>query len=213
MFDKNKRKEIKRKIILFIVPKLMLVVVWVLYATCRNRFHIHNDFRKENAIIAFWHGELLMLPFLYRKIRTIPNIFVIISEHFDGELIATLQGYFGFKTIRGSKSKSGTRVLIQALSKLNKGSDVAITPDGPRGPYHSVADGIVAIAQKTGVNIVVFHTIPSRYWELKTWDRFRIPKPFSRIDYYAMSGFKIDQNMDKESAKKIIYEKMTVSPQ
>lgn len=212
MLNKDMRRKIKRKIILLFVPRLVWAFLWILYATCKNRFHIHEDIFKENAILAFWHGEFLMLPFLYIKIRKTPKIFVISSEHFDGELMVKLYGYFGFKTIRGSSTKGGRRVLIQAFEKLKDGYDMGITPDGPKGPYHSIADGVVAMAQKTGVNIVVVHTTPSAFWELKTWDRFQIPKPFSTIDYYSMSSFEINKNMDLESAKNMVYQQMTINP-
>lgn len=212
MFDKEKRRKLKRKILLLIAPRLVWMFLWILYLCCKNRFYIHDDIKKSNAILTFWHGEFLMLPFLYKKMREIPKIFVISSEHFDGELMVKLYGYYGFQTIRGSSTKGGRRVLIQAFDKLRDGYDTAITPDGPKGPYHSIADGVVAMAQKTNVGIVVVRTIPDKYWELKTWDRFQIPKPFSTIKYYSMPSFKIDKNMDLDSAKELVYKKMIINP-
>ncbi|WP_258864896.1 lysophospholipid acyltransferase family protein [Helicobacter sp. MIT 14-3879] len=183
--------------------------MWLLYFSSRNRFYINDNVYNNNAIFVFWHGEFLMLPFLYRKIRKNPKIFVISSEHFDGELMVKLYSYFGFKSIRGSSSKGGRRVLIQAFSKLKEGFDTAITPDGPKGPYHSIADGVVAMAQKTGVNVVVLQTISSKFWQLKTWDKFIIPKPFASIKYYALEPFKLDSNLTYKEAKELVYKKMT----
>lgn len=212
LMAKKEKLTLRQKIILLFLPRLAWILLWLLYATCKNKFYIHEDVKKGNAIIAFWHGGLLMLPFLYRKMRKKPKMFVISSEHFDAELMVKLYGYYGFKAIRGSSSKGGIKVLIQTIEKLKKGFDAAISPDGPKGPYHSIANGIVAMAQKTNVNIIVIQAIPKKYWELKTWDKFKIPKPFSTIEYYSMPSFKIDKNINLENAKKIIYDKMMINP-
>lgn len=205
------KRETKRKIILFFAPRIIWCLLWVLYFFSRNKFHIHKEAKDPNAILAFWHGELLMLPFLYRKMRKKRNIFVISSNHFDGELMVNLYGYFGFNTIRGSSSKDGLKALLQAINRLKNGSDVAITPDGPKGPYHSIADGIVAMSQKANSNIVVVRTESSKFWELKTWDKFRIPKPFGTIHYYALKPFKVDKTLSFNDAKEMIYKKMLAS--
>ncbi len=149
-----------------------------------------------------------MLPFLYRKIRKKPHIFIIASEHFDAELIVRICELFGFQSIRGSTSKGGRRVLLQSFKLLKNGYDIAIMPDGPRGPRHSIADGVGAMAQKTGSDIVVLQTQPSRFWELNTWDRFMIPKPFCTIQYRAKKPFKLESNLTNEQAKAIIAENM-----
>jgi len=142
--------------------------------------------------------------------KKLPRIGVMISDHFDGELIARTIGYFGFTTLRGSSSKRAASVLLEAIRKMKAGFDVAITPDGPRGPRHSVADGIVAIAQKMDSAIVVQHVRPSKYWQLRSWDRFIIPKPFSQIDLIAMEPFKVT-GMDREDAKILIKKKMLLN--
>lgn len=212
MLDKNFAKKIKRKLILLFAPRIVWALLWVIYLSCKNRFYIHDDIKKGNAILAFWHGEFLMLPFLYKKMRDTPKIFVISSEHFDGELMVKLYGYYGFKTIRGSSTRGGRRVLIQAFNQLRDGYDIAITPDGPKGPYHSIADGIVAMSQKTGINIVPVRTLPNKFWELKTWDKFRIPKPFSTITYVSMPSFHIDKDLSLDDAKDLVYRQMTTEP-
>lgn len=204
-------RELKRKIILLFAPRLIWAFMWVLYIVCRNRFFIDKSIYNQNVILVFWHGEFLMLPFLYKKIRKKPKVFIIASEHFDGEIVARVFEYFGFNLLRGSSSKGGRRVLMQALSKLKDGNDAALTPDGPRGPYHSIADGVVAMAQKTGLNVVVLQTKPSSFWQLNTWDRFRIPKPFCTINYYALPPFKIDSTLDMTEAKKLVLKQMSKS--
>lgn len=178
-------KEKKRALISTLLPPFANILIRALYATCKKEFFLAPSYPSESYIVAFWHGELLMQPFLYKRIRKGGKISVMISEHFDGEIIAKIISHFGFKSVRGSSSRGGARVLIEAIKKLKEGEDVAITPDGPSGPRHSVAEGIVALAQKTNAKIVVFNCKPSGYWSLKSWDKFVIPKPFSTLSFYA----------------------------
>ncbi|BCD68582.1 Kdo2-lipid IVA 3' secondary acyltransferase [Nitratiruptor sp. YY09-18] len=179
----------------------------LLYATCKKEFKIEGGIPQEPCIIAFWHGELLMHPFLYQKLRPNHKIAAMISEHFDGELIARTIAYFGFDAIRGSSRKGGAKALIAAFRKIKEGYDIAITPDGPRGPRHSVAPGIVALAKKSNAPIVIFHYEASKCWQLKSWDRFIIPKPFSKITFFVKKPFKIN-SFDDNKAKAFIQEKM-----
>ena len=205
----NLSTEQKRKIILFFVPRIAWFAIWIIYLTSRNKFHISPQIADSNAIFVAWHGELLMLPFLYRKIRKKANIAIIASEHFDAELIVKICELFGMQSIRGSSTKGGRRVIIQSINTLKEGKDIAIMPDGPRGPYHSIADGAPAIARKTGSAVVVLQVHPKRFWELNSWDRFRIPKPFGVVEYRALEPFYVDLALDLESARELIYQKMT----
>ena len=175
--------------------------------SCKKRYIIEYEIPKDPFIVAFWHGKLLMMPFLYKKIRGSHPIAVMISEHFDGELIAKTIARFGFDSIRGSSKKGGAKVLIQALNRMRVGEDVAITPDGPRGPRHSVAPGIVKLAQKMDAYILPFHYEASSFWQLHSWDRFEIPKPFSTITHRIGKPFKL-ANMGEEAAKVFIKEQM-----
>jgi len=203
------RKKLLRYIGAIFLPFIAQLLIRLIYRTCKVTYTLPNE-PKEPYIVAFWHGELLLQPYIYRRMRDLPRIGVMISDHFDGELIARTIAYFGFTTLRGSSSKRAASVLLEAIRKMKAGFDVAITPDGPRGPRHSVADGIIAIAQKMDAQIVVQHVRPSRYWQLRSWDRFMIPKPFSEIELIAMEPFKVT-GMDKEDAKILIKKKMLLN--
>ena len=146
-----------------------------------------------------------MLPYLYSRYRKIPNAKVLISSHFDGMLISKTIAYFGLGTIAGSTNRNATRVLMQGIKAIKDGCDVGITPDGPKGPRHEVADGIIAIAQKTGAKIVLVEIKPTKFWQLNSWDKFTIPKPFGVLNYYASSPIDI-KKLDMQSAKKMIQE-------
>ncbi len=176
----------------------------------RTRYHLPKSVPDGPFMVAFWHGKLLLAPYIYKKLRKDAKIGVIISDHFDGEIIAKTMAYFGFDTIRGSSSKGGIKALKESFRRIDKGYDIAITPDGPRGPLESVADGIVAICQKKSLQVVAFNYKASHYWELKSWDKFMIPKPFSRVDFYASEPFSIE-DLEKEEAKKMIKERLNES--
>lgn len=132
---------------------------------------------KQPVIFALWHGE--MLPLLYH--HRAQGVAVLISEHRDGELIARIAERFGFRTIRGSSSRGATRALVGLVRALEAGHDVAITPDGPRGPARSFAPGALVAAQRGGVPVIPMAVTATRAWRLRSWDRFLIPKPFSRV--------------------------------
>jgi lysophospholipid acyltransferase (LPLAT)-like uncharacterized protein len=106
---------------------------------------------------------------------------VVISEHRDGEIIARIVERFGFTTIRGSTTRGAARALLGIVRELEAGSEVAVTPDGPRGPARKFASGALVAAQRVGVPIVCIGVSASRAWRLKSWDSFMIPKPFSRV--------------------------------
>ena len=88
---------------------------------------------------------------------------------------------FGIGSVRGSSSRRGSTALREMAAILAAGGDMAITPDGPRGPKYRLNPGVVKLAQITGAPIVPLHIAYSRYWEIRSWDAFRIPKPFARV--------------------------------
>ena len=133
--------------------------------------------RKQAFVFAFWHGE--MLPLLYE--RRDEQVAVLVSSHRDGEIIAQICARLGFRLIRGSSSRGAGRALLGLIRELEAGREVAVTPDGPRGPRHQFAPGALIAAQRAGAPVVPIAVHPSRAWHLRSWDRFIIPKPFARI--------------------------------
>ncbi len=201
-------KKTKRKLEAFIVPPLAYVILYFIYLTCKKRYHFDETKVKTiPSIFVFWHGELLMLPFAYRNYRKSKNIDVIVSQHHDGEIATRLLQMLGGDTIRGSSTRGGLKALKDSFKSLNLGRDIGITPDGPKGPRHSVADGAVVIAQKKNVPIITMNCKASKAWRLKSWDKFSIPKPFCTLDYYYSDPFYVtDESL--ESAKDKIKERL-----
>lgn len=129
------------------------------------------------TVFVLWHGQMLPLLCCHRD----TGIRVLISEHADGEIIARIAERLGFGTVRGSTSRGAGRALIEMSRVLGEGGLVAVTPDGPRGPARSFAPGALIAAQRSGVEVVPLVAVADRAWRLRSWDRFLIPKPFSRV--------------------------------
>ncbi len=202
------RKRLIRRLSLFLIPPLGCLIIRFLYITNRKRWHIKGKLPDTPVVVAFWHAELLLAPFIYKKVAPGRHVDVMISEHFDGELIAKTMRFFDIGAIRGSSSRGAAKALIQAIRKIKvEGTDVAITPDGPKGPRHTLSDGIVAIARKTGAPVVIFNYRPSKYKQAKSWDRFLIPMPFGTIDFFCSEPIYIS-DMEPEEAKTLIRERM-----
>ena len=133
--------------------------------------------RSAPVIYALWHGRLLMFPCLYGPLH---RVHVLASRHRDGELVARFVRTFGFETVRGSSTRGGAVGLKRLARLLMAGAEVAIVPDGPRGPKGVVQPGVITLAKITGCPIVPLTFGASRAWRLRSWDEFLIPKPFSR---------------------------------
>jgi lysophospholipid acyltransferase (LPLAT)-like uncharacterized protein len=193
-----------------VVPFFLQLFIRFVYFTSKKKFHHPKELKDDIYIVSFWHGELLMQAFNYQKIRPNNEIKTIISEHKDGEAITKTMKYLGIGSVRGSSSRGGAKALLGAIKSLKNGNDLAITPDGPRGPRFSVADGIVAIHKKTDAKILAFNCRPSKYWQFNSWDKFIIPKPFGVIDFYVSEPFSVS-HLDILDAKEFIKEKLLIN--
>ena len=137
--------------------------------------------QKQPVIFAIWHNRLLMLPRVFDPSFPTRQSYGLISASRDGDLIARFIEWSGYGTIRGSSSRKGVIALRQLVETLAAGSNVLVTPDGPRGPVYQVSQGIIFLAQKTGAPIVPIHMEYSSAWRLKSWDRFAVPRPFAKL--------------------------------
>ncbi|TLD43223.1 MAG: hypothetical protein JETT_0392 [Candidatus Jettenia ecosi] len=126
------------------------------------------------------------------------NIQVLISQHSDGEYIAQVIQRLGFGVIRGSTTRGGMRAVKAMVNKAKSGCSLAITPDGPRGPRFIVQSGSIYLSKKTQLPIIPTVVGLSSYWELPSWDKFRIPKPFSRALMLYGESIHIPSNISEE---------------
>lgn len=129
-------------------------------------------------IYALWHQNLLMALSSHQH----ETCAMIVSASKDGEIVATACQRYGHFPVRGSSHRGALRALVSMANAMKSGDyNGAITVDGPKGPCHQVKRGIIDIAKKSQSWIVPLSTYPEKYWEFESWDRFRLPKPFSRI--------------------------------
>lgn len=130
---------------------------------------------------ALWHNRLLLLPSVIQRYLPQRQGAALISASKDGALLAALVERFGFQAVRGSSSRRGASALLQLADIMAGGRDVVITPDGPRGPAYQLGQGIIFLAQKSGAAVVPINLEYSSCWRLRSWDRFILPRPFSRV--------------------------------
>jgi len=133
--------------------------------------------RSEPVIFVCWHGQLLPLVHYHRH----EGVVVLVSEHADGEYITRIIERNGFDTVRGSSTRGGAKGLKGLVRAARAGHDLALTPDGPRGPSGVFKPGALAVGQITGLPILPVAVGSSSGWRFRSWDGFLLPKPFSKI--------------------------------
>lgn len=163
------------------------LLIRLLSLTLRYRIHVAEETRKIVAskspiIFAFWHGRMLIMPPLYRKVcgKEGKDAWIMVSQHLDGELIARTVKPFRIFSSRGSSTRGGRKALQELVEKVREGHTVGITPDGPAGPRYCVQPGVVRMAQWTGAPIVPLTWAARPRWVASSWDHFQVPVPFAR---------------------------------
>ena len=136
--------------------------------------------RKPNTINAFWHNRLFLLAWHWRDIDS----GIIISESFDGEYISRTAQRLGMSVIRGSSTRGGSKALRNMVKLVRDGMRMSITIDGPKGPRYKVKSGALLLAAKTGVPVLPVLAEAKDFWEVNSWDRLIVPKPFTRAKMF-----------------------------
>lgn len=132
------------------------------------------------SINAFWHNRLFLMTWFWRGFDS----GIVASDSFDGEYIARTAQRFGFKVIRGSSTRGGSRALKQMVRYTREGLRMSLTVDGPKGPRYKVKPGIIMLAAKTGVPIVPMLPEAKKFWAVNSWDKLQIPRPFTRAKMF-----------------------------
>jgi lysophospholipid acyltransferase (LPLAT)-like uncharacterized protein len=168
-------------LLLHVVPPLGAGLIRFLKVTMRIRTVSPPPWEELNrekggVIFAFWHSRLLLMPYIYRGREAA----VLISRHRDGEIISRVMERFGFSSVRGSSTRGGAGALRRMPRLVRDGRDLAITPDGPRGPACRVQPGVILTARLSGRPVLPVTFASDRFHSFGSWDRFQVPKPFSR---------------------------------
>ena len=192
-------KQISRKVGTIVIPPLGFFIMRLFWLSYKKNYHFIDAPIEEQCMAITWHGELFISPQVYRHLRKHHKTSAIISQHHDGDLIANILNFFNIVPLRGSSKRGAKAVLLSAIKSLRDGYSVMISPDGPRGPRHSMSDGAVALAKKTNIPLMVVNFKANSYWQLNSWDKFTIPKPFTTLEIYHQI---LDiSSMEKEEAK------------
>lgn len=174
----------RQRLVLAVAPRLVWALLWLVGRTWRFEMIAEEGASPlpfgEGAgaeIFCFWHQCVLPCTFYYRRTHAT----IIVSRSFDGELITRILELFGFHTTRGSSARGAREGLLGLKQVIASGHPAIFTADGPRGPIYRTKMGSIKLAHITGARIGAFHLEPKRAWTMHSWDRFLVPKPFTRI--------------------------------
>ncbi|HEY2467204.1 MAG TPA: lysophospholipid acyltransferase family protein [Terracidiphilus sp.] len=173
-----------QRIVLAIVPPIVWALLSIIGRTWRFEVIVEDGVtpvvfgqKAGPEIYCFWHQCVLPCTMYFRKSGAV----ILISRSFDGELITRILKMFGFDAVRGSSSRGAREGLFGLKDVIETGRTAIFTADGPRGPIYQTKMGAIKLAQTTGAPIGAFHLQPERAWVMNSWDRFLVPKPFTRI--------------------------------
>lgn len=148
-------------------------------------------------LVAMWHGSMLtLMPLRHHRGR---NIGVLVSPSDDGALAAVALRHFRYRIVRGSLSRGGAAALRSMQDWLAAGGQLVLTPDGPRGPRHTMNVGVAWLARATGAPVVPVGCAVDRAWRLRSWDQFTIPKPFARVHVHYGEPVAVDANVGDDA--------------
>lgn len=161
------------------------------------------------AVVIFWHNRLFAAPIFFLRYFRERRLATLISASKDGAWLSGFVEQLGMRPVRGSRYKRGSQAIRDLIAAQGDGFDVAVTPDGSRGPLYDMKPGAVTVAMKTGAPIVLLSFNYTGAWRLKSWDRFYIPHPFSKIevrmDYVGQGA---DLSDDPKEAAAILKERL-----
>ena len=182
--EANQRFTLRQRLILAVAPRVVWALLWLVGRTWRFEIIAEEGATPlpygEGAgaeIFCFWHQCVLPCTFYYRR----TGATIIVSRSYDGELITRILELFGFRTTRGSSTRGAREGLVGLKQVIESGRPAIFTADGPRGPIYRTKMGPIKLAHITGARIGAFHLEPERAWTMHSWDRFLVPKPFTRI--------------------------------
>jgi len=145
-------------------------------------------------IYTFWHNRIFAGTYFFRN----RGITVMSSQSFDGEYIARFIRRFGYGAIRGSSTRGGIAAIIEMIRLMKSGIPMAFSIDGPKGPKYTAKMGACLLAKKTGNPIMPFVVESKKYWEIDSWDKLQIPKPFSKVKVIISEPIYVSKNSDTE---------------
>ncbi len=158
-------------------------------------------------IYTFWHNRIFLATYYFRN----RGIVVMSSPSFDAEYIKRFIRRFGYGAVRGSSTRGGVGALVKMIRLMKDGLPAGFSIDGPRGPKYVAKSGACMLAKKTGNPVMPFIIESEKYWEIGSWDRLQIPKPFSRARVFIAEPIYVEKNADDEeieNSRKLLQTKL-----
>lgn len=149
---------------------------------------------KQNFILGFWHGKMFVPWFFFRN----KNITALISKSKDGEILSRLLNSFNYNVVRGSSNDGGKEAFEKMLELARNEKSLAITVDGPKGPIKKMKAGAVVIAQRSETPLFLLGVGYNKFFELRSWDRFQIPKPFTKVNLLFSNQIDVNKTLTRE---------------
>ncbi len=187
----------------------LLYILIRLYAKlCKIEVKYEEPIECEPSIFAFWHEIILFLPFAHDRNRKMD---ILISTHRDGLLASYTIKYFGLGTIGGSSHRNPHKAFMQMLKAIKNGVSIGITPDGPKGPRRKAKKGVIELAYLSKKPIYPVIGKFSSYYRLNSWDKFIIPKPFSKITFVYKKPIHVNKKSEFNKKTKELEESLNES--
>lgn len=189
-----------------IIAKVVYLLVKVISFTIRFKWIDKSGLREmpgsQRVIFCIWHNRLALSLILFERFvkKYFPQrrLAAMVSASRDGALLTRILELFGTEPVRGSSSRRGPQALREMTTKGKSGYDLAITPDGPRGPKYVVQDGVISLASVTQMPIIPVSYSLSWKIKLNTWDKFLIPLPFSKCVVYLGEPIYVSSNSSRD---------------
>lgn len=192
----------------FVLGVAAAALIRAIYASIRWQVVIPTSCdRGKSQFFAFWHGRMLMLPIFYRR-HFARKLYIMISQHGDGRLIALAVKLLGIDSVAGSSTRGGAKAALEMIKLVEGGDSIGITPDGPKGPRYICKSGVVTLAQQTGLTVQPITYSTQRHWTLSSWDSMIIPVPFSRGVVLLGDPISIEPGCDRDEAVKKIQDSL-----
>lgn len=200
------------RLLLAIAPRLISALLQLLRWTVRMEFVGAEElFRRwragEQTVVAFWHNRLVMMPLAYGG----REMCILLSQSRDGEIAGRAVQRWGVRTVRGSASRGGARGFLALVRAFRGGADLALVPDGPRGPRGVAKPGVVHLARAVGAPVFPVSYAASRFRQLRSWDRLVVPLPFARVCFVVGAPVAVDREAEEaalEAARATLEERL-----
>jgi len=190
---------VKQKLLGWLIPRVIFLIYKFLCLTIRwDYVGLRYNDQTPPFVLGYWHARILMLPYAFPGW----NGSLLISEHKDGSYIADAAQLMGFGSTRGSSTRGGSRALLALIRIAREGRPVAVTPDGPKGPVEEVKPGVVQLAKKSGLPLRAACYATKRHWRANSWDRFYVPKPFTKGVFVISDEVYADSDDDQVNLQK-----------